>query len=191
MTWITFQMNLKMINQEYLDLLKKEGLAQIPSQRARGLFFGFLITFKEDFPELKDYLLDDEEHRAIFPYEDFQVYQIKLCKTNTDTLKMELKVPFLGNSVEGEYEMFLNLLGNYNINSKGHLNLQLEYSIFDKSSKVDKDAFNVAKAALGKDFDLNKMAIVISNYYESTQYAMKLANYLNGQSFVQDFKSYV
>ena len=180
-----------MINQEYLDLLKKEGLAKTPSQRARGLFFGFLITFKEDFPELKDYLLDEEEHRAIFPYEDFQVYQIKLCKTNADTLKMELKVPLLGNVVEGEYEMFLNTLSNYYVSGKGHINNQLEYSIFDKDGRVDKTAFNNAKAALGKDFDLNKMAIVISNYYESTQYAMKLANYLNGQSFVQDFKSYV
>lgn len=180
-----------MINQEYLDLLKKEGLAKTPSQRARGLFFGFLITFKEDFPELKDYLLDEEEHRAIFPYEDFQLYQIKLCKTNADTLKMELKVPLLGNVVEGEYETFLGALGYLNVNSRGHLNNQLEYSIFDKSTKIDKDAFNVAKAALGKDFDLNKMAIVISNYYETTQYAMKLANYLNSQAFVQDFKSYV
>mgnify|MGYP007095244089 CR=1 FL=1 len=112
-------------------------------------------------------------------------------QTKAETLKMELKVPLLGNVVEGEYETFLNTLSNYYVSGKGHINNQLEYSIFDKDGRVDKTAFNNAKAALGKDFDLNKMAIVISNYYESTQYAMKQANYLNGQSFVQDFKSYV
>lgn len=180
-----------MINQDYLDLLKKEGLAQTPSQRARGLFFGFLITYKEEYPELKDYLLDDEEHRAIFPYDDFQVYQIKLCRTNADTLKLELKVPIFGNSVEGEYEQFLNLLSNYHLSGKGHANNVLEYSIFDRDKSLDKKAFEAAKTNLNKDFDLNKMAIVISNYYETTQFAMKLANYLNSQGFVQDFKSYV
>ena len=176
------------INPEYLRLLETENLANTPSQRARGIFFGFLMTFQQDHPELKDYLLDEEEHRAIFPYEDFQVYQIKLCQTNSDTLKIELKVPLFGGLATGEFEEFLRILTTHNINSKGYLNAQLEYSIFDSNLQVDKDVYNAVKSNLGEDYDIYKVAKTVANYYMDTKFASKLAKYLGGAGFIQDYK---
>lgn len=177
------------INQEFLELLEREGLSKTPSMKARGLFFGFLISFKDEYPELKNYLLDDEEHRAIFPYEDFQVYQIKLCKTNADTLKLELKVPMFGNVQEGEFGLFLQTLLEHNVAGSGHVNFKREFSIFS-DDKTDKDALETAKSKLGEKFDLQKVCYVISEYYATSQYATKLATYLSGNAFIQDYKSY-
>jgi len=47
------------------------------------------------------------------------------------------------------------------------------------------------KAKSIKDFNLERCAIVISNYYETTKYATKLATYLGGTTFIQDYKLYV
>jgi hypothetical protein len=177
-----------MINKEYLELLKECNLNNNPKQEAKGIHFGFLMTFKDDYPALKDYLLDND--REIFPYEEFQMYQINLCTTNPDTLKPELKVPLFETGVgDDEFSLFLTLLSQYHINGRGHQNQQLEYSIFDSDSRVDKEALMKAKAV--KDFNLERCAIVISNYYETTKYATKLATYLGGTTFVQDYKLYV
>lgn len=184
-----------MISQDYLNLLKECGLANNPKQEARGIHFGFLITYKEDYPALKDYLLNDD--RRIFPYEEFQVYQINLCKTNAETLKIELKIPLFGGDISGEFEQFLSLLSNYNITSKGHLNNQLDFSIFSGLSSDDKKALSEAKININSynksnpSFDLNRAVIVTANYYETTKYATKLASYLGGTGFIQDYKLYV
>ena len=177
-----------MINKEYLELLKECNLNNNPKQEAKGIHFGFLMTFKDSHPALKDYLLDND--REIFPYEEFQHYQINLCTTNPDTLKPELKVPLFETGVgDDEFDTFLTLLSRYHVTGRGHQNQQLEYSIFDANPKVDKEALMKAKAI--KDFNLERCAIVISNYYETTKYATKLATYLGGTTFVQDYKLYV
>lgn len=176
-----------MINPEYLQMLKSCGLSKNIHEEAKGIHFGFLMTYKDDFPALKEYLLNED--REIFPYEEFQVYQINLCKTNTDTLKPELKVPLFAGVSNDEFSIFLDLLSQYHVSSKGHLNNSLDFSIFDRDTKVDKKALEIAKTGLDK-FDINKAAIVISNYYETTKYATKLAAYLGGSAFLQDYKSY-
>lgn len=176
------------INPSYMKLLEDNGLANTPSQRARGIFFGFLISFQNDHPELKDYLLDDEEHRAIFPYEDFQVYQITLCQTNSDIMKLELKVPLFGGLATGEFEEFLRILQTMNVNSKGYLNNQLDYSIFGNVLSEDISAYTGMKNNLGDKYDIYKVAKTVANYYATTKFAQKLSNYLSGAGFIQDYK---
>lgn len=179
-----------MINEEFLSLLKESGLGNNEKQIARGVHFGLLITLKDKVPGFKEYLLDEEEHRPVFPYEDYQVYQINLCKTNPDTLEVELKVPLFQTGVsKDEFDTFLTLLSHYYVTGKGHQNNLLEYSIFDANPKVDKEALMKAKSI--DNFDLDRCAIVISNYYETTKYATKLATYLGGTTFIQDYKSYI
>lgn len=177
-----------MINKDYLKLLKDCGLSNNPKQEAKGIHFGFLITYKDDFPALKDYLLDED--RQIFPYEEFQVYQINLCKTNADTLKIELKVPLFAGVSNDEFSLFLDLLSGQNVVSSGHLNNKLDFSIFDKDTSVDKKALETAKVSVN-NFNMSKAAIVVANYYETTKYATKLASYLGGTGFVQDYKNYL
>lgn len=178
------------INPQYLKLLKESGLANTPSQVSRGIFFGFLITFQDDYPMLQDYLLDDEEHRAIFPYEDYQVYQINLCRTDDTSLKTRLKIPFFSTLDSGEFKTFLNLLTQNFISGNGHLNNQQDYSIFNNDMQVDTDSYEQAKANLGTDFNLNKMVQVVSRYYLNTKPAKSLTNYLNSAAFLQDYNTY-
>lgn len=177
-----------MINREFIELLKQTDLGNTPSQIARGIVFGFLITYKDDFPALKDYLLDESEHRPIFPYDQFQEYQINLCKTNPETLKLELKVPLFSGLQQGDFDKFLNLLLLYNVNSKGHLNHQLSFVIFDADVSVDKKALEHISRYEG--FSLTRAVEVIAKYYETTEFATKLSKYLLSNNFKQDYNEY-
>lgn len=177
------------INPEFIDLLKEAGLGNTARQIDKGIHFGFLISMLQERPSMKEYMLDGE--KSVFPYEEFQVYQINFCKTNADSLQLELKVPLFEVGIsQDEFGRFLELLLQYHVTGKGHQNNMLEFSIFEKDSRIDKEALQKAKQAI-KDFDLNKCVIVVSNYYETTKFATKLANYLGGSSFIQDYKSYV
>lgn len=156
-----------LINPDYINLVLESEL-----DKAKGIFFGFLIFYRKSFPELEEYILDDH----ILPYEEFQIYQINLCKLNVNTGEMELKVPFFSHEEKGEFEDFLELLKTYHINSLGHLNNQLSYSIFGTE---DKSAFFELKAKLKDHYNPETLAKVISEYYRNTQYASKLHKYLS------------
>lgn len=168
------------INEEFISLCKEN---EIPL--SEGFLFGIILEFQDQIPGLKQFILNE----GFFDYERYQPLQINLCVTNPEILKPELKVPLFGGVVDGEYEKFLETLRLYNIGGSGHLNSKLEFSIFDKHEKVDRDSYFELKQKLGKDFDLNKICKTISIYYESSKYATKLASYMGGSAIVQDYKN--
>ena len=172
-----------MINPEYLNKLKE--FCSTEREITEGLFFGFLVTYRDEFPDLESYMLDG--NASVFPYDKFQEYAINLCKKNVDTRKTELIVPLFGYTSTSEFDEFMVLLGDYHLDSKGHINNPLSYSILEKD---DKKAFQEIKTRLGNDYNRNRLAIVISNYYETTQYAKKLGNYLTSGDAFQDYKKY-
>lgn len=169
------------INEEFINLCKEN---RIPL--SEGFLFGVILEFQDQIPELKQFILNE----GFFDYERYQPLQINLCTTNPETLKPELKVPLFGGVIEGEYEEFLNLLSQKGLTGKGFANNELEYSIFNTNSKVDRIAFNLAKGKI-KNFSVEKCATVIVNYYRSTQYAQKFANYVGSDAFVMDYKQTV
>ena len=173
-----------MINKEYLRLLKENNLSTNPLEQSQGILFGFLISYMNEYPELENLLFSS----GLFPYEKFQEYQIQLCRTNSSG-NLELIVPLTGTDVTDEYYELCNLLSGYYITSNGHQNSRLEYSIYDDYN--DKEALKKAKEILGEEFRIHKAAIVISNYYETTQFAKKFAGYVGSNNFIQDFKNYV
>lgn len=172
------------INEEFISLCKEN---EIPL--SEGFIFGIFVDFKDTIPGLESLIWKDDNGEGILNYERYQPLQINLCTTNPETLKPELKVPLFGGVVDGEYEEFLETLRLYNIGGSGHLNSKLEFSIFDKHEKVDRDSYFELKQKLGKDFDLNKICKTISIYYESSKYATKLASYMRGSAIVQDYKN--
>ena len=172
------------INKEYLRLLKESNLSTNPLEQSQGIFFGFLIENMYEFPELEQVLFNS----GIFPYERFQEYQIQLCRTN-ELGNLELIVPLTGFDVGDEYYELCNLLSTMYVGSQGHINSKLEYSIYDDYN--DKEALKKAKEILGTEFHLGRAAIVIANYYETTQYAKKFAGYVGSNNFIQDFKQFV
>ena len=173
-----------MINKEYLRLLKENNLSTNPLEQSQGILFGFLIEQMYTYPELENLLFSS----GLFPYEKFQEYQIQLCRTNSSG-NLELIVPLTGYDVQDEYYELCSLLSGYYITSNGHINAKLEYSIYDDYN--DKEALKKAKEILGEEFRIHKAAIVISNYYETTQFAKKFAGYVGSNNFIQDFKNYV
>lgn len=172
-----------MINQEYLRLLKDSNLSTNPLEQSQGILFGFLIEHMYSYPELENLLFNS----GLFPYERFQEYQIQLCKTNSSG-NLELIVPLTGQDMQDEYYELCDLLSVYFIGSNGHVNSKLEYSIYDDYN--DKEALKQAKAVLGQQFSLGRAAVVIANYYETTQFAKKFAGYVGSNNFIQDFKNY-
>ncbi len=173
-----------MINREYLRLLKQSNLSTNPLEQSQGILFGFLVENMCEFPELEQVLFNS----GIFPYEKFQEYQIQLCRTN-ELGNLELIVPLTGFDVQDEYYELCSLLSTMYVGSQGHINSRLEYSIFDDYN--DKEALKKAKEILGTEFHLGRAAIVIANYYETTQYAKKFAGYVGSNNFIQDFKNFV
>ncbi len=171
-----------MINTEYLDKLKE--FCTTEREISQGLFFGFLITYKGDFPDLESYMLDGQN--SVLPYETFQLYSINLCKKNVDSRQNELVVPLIGYTDSSEYGEFLTSLHQQNVYNTGHVNNILQFSIFDKDDKKD---FNELKTRLGSAYDRDKLAIVVSNYYEITQYAKKLGKYFREDGYVA-YKTY-
>lgn len=171
-----------MINPEYLSKLKE--FCSTDREITEGLFFGFLVTYRDDHPDLESYMLDG--NTSVFPYEKFQEYAINLCKKNVDTRKTELIVPLFGYTSTGEFDAFLQILGNYNVGGNGHYNNVLEYSIFGKD---DKKAFIEIKTRLGDSYAPEKLAMVISSYYELTKFAKKLDKYLREDAFI-GYKTY-
>lgn len=172
-----------MINKEYLRLLKEKNLSTNPLEQSQGILFGFLIENMYTHPELENLLFNS----GLFPYEKFQEYQIQLCKTNSSG-NLELIVPLTGYDVQDEYYELCNLLSSHYITSNGHINSKLEYSIYDDYN--DKEALKKAKEILGEQFHLGRAAIVIANYYETTQFAKKFAGYVGSNNFIVDFKNY-
>lgn len=173
-----------MINKEYLRLLKQSNLSTNPLEQSQGILFGFLVENMQEFPELEQVLFNS----GLFPYEKFQEYQIQLCRTN-ESGNLELIVPLTGHDVKNEYYELCNLLSTMYVGSQGHINSRLEYSIYDDYN--DKEALKKAKEILGTEFHLGRAAIVIANYYETTQYAKKFAGYVGSNNFIQDFKNFV
>lgn len=172
------------INPEYVAKLKE--FCQTPQAISQGLHFGFLMTFREEFPDLNNYFLDGEQ--SVIPYEEFQLFNINLVKVNATTGKKELVVDLFSHSNSGEFDQFLNLLSNYHIESTGHLNNRLAYSIFGPD---DKKAYESIKQRIGAEFKIENLAISVSNYYEVTQFAKKLTKYfLDGDAY-QDYKKYL
>lgn len=163
------------INPKYIELLRESEL-----NKAKGLFFGFLIFYRKEYPELENYILDDH----VLPYDDFQVYQINLCRLNTDTGEMELKVPFFSFQKTGEFEQLLQLLNERFVFSTGYLNNPLQFSIFEESNEAD---LAEVKGKIGESFNLTKLADVIAKYYSKTQYATKLSKYLRSPNVIQDY----
>lgn len=172
-----------MINKEYLRLLKENNLSTNPLEQSQGILFGFLIENMGEYPELENLLFNS----GMFPYEKFQEYQIQLCRTNSSG-NLELIVPLTGYDVQDEYYELCTLLSGYYVTSNGHQNSRLEYSIYDDYN--DKEALKKAKEILGEQFHLGRAAIVIANYYETTQFAKKFAGYVGSNNFIQDFKNY-
>lgn len=173
----------KMINEEFKKLCE-ENNPPIPLEE--GFVFAMLWQFKDEIKGLEQYLIDSN----IIGYERFQPLQIALCRTNPETLKPELKVDLFGGVSSDEFSDFLVQLTFRGISGKGYVNNELEYSIFDTTLKVDRDAFNHAKIALGDSFSPLKCADVISNYYRTTKFAKKFANYVGSSAFIMDYKSY-
>lgn len=172
-----------MINEEFKKLCE-ENNPPIPLEK--GFVFAIFWRFKDEVKNLEQYFLD----RGILEYDEFQPLQIALCKTNPETLKPELKVDLFGGVSSDEFSNFLVELSFVGISGKGHVNNELEYSIFDSSLKVDKDAYKLAKTALGEYFSPLKCVDVISNYYRTTKFAKKFANYVGSSAFLMDYKSY-
>jgi len=172
-----------MINKEYLRLLKENNLSTNPLEQSQGILFGFLVENMYSYPELENLLFNS----GLFPYEKFQEYQIQLCRTNSSG-NLELIVPLTGYDIQDEYYELCSLLSGYYITSNGHMNSKLEYSIYDDYN--DKEALKKAKEILGEQFNLGRAAIVISNYYETTQFAKKFAGYVGSNNFIVDYKNY-
>jgi len=159
-----------MINPNFIKKLQE--FCTDDHEVAKGIHFGFLYTFKDDIPYLEEYFL--EGSKSVFPYEDYQIYAINLLKKDVETGKTHLIIPLFATKDEGEFQDFLKILSRYHINSKGHLNNQLGYAIF---GDTDKDEFYVLKSKLEGDFDIKKLAEVVSKYYETTNFALKLSGY--------------
>lgn len=172
-----------MINKEYLRLLKENNLSTNPLEQSQGILFGFLVENMYSYPELENLLFNS----GLFPYEKFQEYQIQLCRTNSSG-NLELIVPLTGYDIQDEYYELCSLLSGYYITSNGHMNSKLEYSIYDDYN--DKEALKKAKEVIGDDWNKERAAIVISNYYETTQFAKKFAGYVGSNNFIQDYKNY-
>lgn len=168
------------ISQEFKDKCKEHG---IPLNE--GFVFAILIAYKDQVPGLEQFLQEKE----FWSYDKWQPYQINLCKTNED-LKPELKVDLFGGVSSDEFSDFLVQLTFRGISGKGHVNNEKEYSIFNADYNVDKQAFVKAKQTLGDIFSLLKCADVIANYYRTTEYASKFANYVGSSAFIMDYKSY-
>lgn len=169
------------ISQEFKQRCKEHG---IPLNE--GFMFAVMIAYKDQVPNLEQFFIDKE----YWPHECWQPYQITLCNTNEE-LKPELKVPLFGFSEEGEYDKFLILLMEDGVGGRGHLNNELEYSIFNSISKVDRDAFSMAKVKLKSDWDVDKASRVVSHYYRMTKFAKNFANYIGSDSFIMDYKQTV
>lgn len=169
-----------MINSEYLRLLNEFALTE--REVSEGLFFGFLMSLKDKYPDLESYMLDGQD--SVFPYEKFQMYSINLCKVNLETGKNELKVPLFGYSADGEYEKFIALLEENYIGSRGHVNNQKAFSIISEEAAKE---FYTLKAKINP-FDINRLVQVTVDYYRNTEYAKKLAGYL-AEIAIYDYKS--
>lgn len=169
------------ISSEFKNLCKEH---EIPLNE--GFCFAMLIEYRDKVPGLEQFLVDKE----FWPYEKWQPYQINLCIVNED-LKPQLKVPLFGFSEEGEYDKFLTLLMEDGVGGRGHLNNELEYSIFNSTSKIDRDAFSHAKVKLKSDWDVDKASRVVSHYYRMTKFAKNFANYVGSDSFIMDYKQTV
>jgi hypothetical protein len=159
-----------MINPDYINLIKQ--FTSDERELSEALFFGFLMSLKDQFPDLENYMLEGE--KSVFPYEKFQVFQIALCETDVETKKTKLKVPLIGFSKSGEFEKFIELLEDRYVTSRGHVNLTRDFSIFDTA---DEEEFYNLKSKI-KNFDINRLADVTATYYRTAEYATKLTAYL-------------
>lgn len=173
-----------MINQEYLRLLKENNLSTNPLEQSQGILFGFLITYMYTYPELENLLFNS----GLFPYEKFQEYQIQLCRTNSSG-NLELIVPLTGFDNKSEFSNFIEILGNYHIDGMGHQNNRTNFLIFS-SDISDIEAFSKTKEELGEEFNIDRLAIVTANYYESAEYPSKLKNLLGTKNIISLYKSY-
>lgn len=169
-----------MINSEYLNALKEFALTE--REVTEGLFFGFLMSLKDKYPDLESYMLDGKH--SVFPYEKFQIYNINLCKVDLETGKNELRFPFFGYSSNGEYEIFISLLEENYVGSRGHVNNQKGYSIL--TEEAEKEFYNL-KSKLDP-FDINRLVEVTVDYYRNTEFAKKLSGYLS-ETAIYDYKS--
>lgn len=171
------------INPKYLEMLKNLKL-----DTTKGIVFGFLISFKH-IKGLQDFILDDEEgKRAIFPYEEFQKYSINLCSLNVNTGENELIEPLFDTGVyeDQDYVTFMKLLELRNIGNQGHINSPVGFNIY---STDDLQALRKTMHMI-ENCDLTKLADVVSEYYQTTNYASKLCNFLGSQNVVSAYNLY-
>ena len=165
-----------MINPKYIEKLKE---FCTPEEIPEGIFFGFLITYKDEIKGLENYILDGE--KSVFPYLKFQRFAINLCKKNLENNRNELIIP-LFSFTEDDYDTLLRLLLESHITSTGHPNNKLGFNIFSPNPR---EMYLRVKTRI-KNFDIHKSAKVIARYYETTEYASKLDKYLE-EGFIQDY----
>lgn len=171
-----------MINQEFLDKVKET--ATTDRDICEGLFFGFLMSFREQFPYMNQYMLDGE--RSVIPYEKLQPLSINLCQKDIDGIN-RLKIPLFGEDAS-DFSQFIDKLSDYYVTSKGHSNNPTQFSIF---GETDRSMFQQTKNELGKDYTLEKLAIVTANYYEVTTFPTKLSKFLGTPNVISSYKEYV
>ena len=102
-----------------------------------------------------------------------------------DSYENELVVPLLDEEQDvSEYDTFMRILRDLNIISTGHVNNPLTHSIFTEGQGLNSFC---KKKRLGDSYDINKLAKIVATYYENSQFAKKLENYL-GDDVIQDYK---
>jgi 5-methylcytosine-specific restriction endonuclease McrA len=175
-----------MINKEFIKKLKETNLCNNPNEAAQGILFGFLISEMNEYPELENLLFNS----GLFPYERFQEYQIQLCKTN-ESGNLELIIPLTGYDVkDNEFDQFISILETHNTSTLGHVNNQTGFSIFSVG-REDLLAYYKTKEELNAQFNIEKLAIVVSSYYETADYPSKLQNLLGTKNIIGLYKNYV
>lgn len=174
-----------MINKDFIKLL--EDSYELPEDRAAGMLFAFVVTFRHEFPALDVMML--EGNHPLFNYVEFRKFSDLLVKYNPETGRNEVKVPMFGYSAD-LFEEFVNLLEKYNVNYKGHINNQLSFSIFSKGNE-DRDAFLATCNAIKEkgEFELDRLARCVAEFYQYTEFPTKLCNFLGTTNCVSAYVS--
>ena len=164
------------INENFIKLL--ESFCTDKTELAQGLIFGFIVHHKKDFPSLERYLLESNTDSPLLgrlKYEDYQRYAINLVKVDTSTGIEQLIVPLYSVSTSEQLDLFKSKLLERHINNLGHLNNQLEFSIF---SEDDAEALELYITKKGEEFNIEKLADIAALYYKKASFAKKLCKFL-------------
>ena len=173
------------INPNFINFIKTQ--FETEEEQCEALFVAMATYFSKDFPYLLNYFLD--KPKSVIPYEKLQLYTINLIQKNAITGNNELKIPLFG-VAERKFNELLKYLTKYNVNAHGHLNNSLKFTIFG-DSETDEHALQYCITTLGERFDMDKLAIVISLYYEQTLYPTKLDKFLISNNIINIFETYL